>query len=184
MYCSPKHWIYYFKTTVYSLSLLFGQSSSNPCINKTLLLNSFSKSQFISCCPWSEVHCYLCLSPRHPISLFSVTCFELPITRTSFDFSWRFELSEVDCTGPCHPPLFDSNHANTLPVRKAAKFLAKLKEFWLKQTPAIRTRYYGHEGTFFGPDSAILLLDYSLCNEGEQAKSFKTWEITAAKFEK
>ena len=66
---------------------------------------------------------------------------------------------------------------NTLPERIAAKFPAKLKEFWLKQPPAIRTRYYGLKGT-------ILLLDYSLCNEGEQAKSFKTWENTAAKFEK
>ena len=137
--------------------------SVHPCINKTLLFNSFFKISIYLLLPfkWS-VHCYLCPSPRHPISLFSVTCFELQITRTSFDFPWRFELSGVDCTGPCEPSSLDCSHANNLPVRRAAKFPAKLKEFWLKQTPAIRTRYYGLEGTSFGPDSTILLLDYSL----------------------
>ena len=33
----------------------------------------------------------------HPISLLLVICFELPITRTIFDFPRRFELSGVDC---------------------------------------------------------------------------------------
>ena len=33
----------------------------------------------------------------HPISLFSFFCFDLPITRTFFDFPWRFYLPAVDC---------------------------------------------------------------------------------------
>ena len=53
----------------------------------------------------------------------------------------------VDCTRPCEPSSFNSSHANTLPVRTAAKFPAKLEELWLKQTPAIKDsvlRTWGH----------------------------------------
>ena len=39
-----------------------------------------------------------CIHSSHPIFLFPVICFELPLTRTFFDFPRRFELSGVDCT--------------------------------------------------------------------------------------
>ena len=44
--------------------------------------------------------CSLC-SKNCFITLLSAIFFELPITRTFFDFPWRFELSGVDCTYTC-----------------------------------------------------------------------------------
>ena len=108
--CSPKPWIS-LKTIVFSLSLRFFTfclSNSNTMFS-TVLINqgfvaqiiSFSKYRYISCCPWSEVYMILAFSPlptHHPISLLLVICFKLTITRSVFDFPWRFELLRVDCS--------------------------------------------------------------------------------------
>ena len=69
---------------------------STVLINQALLLNFIFK---ISVYPWlplqSSVHDTYILP--HPISSLLVICFELPITRTVFDFPRRFKLSRVDC---------------------------------------------------------------------------------------
>ena len=70
----------------------FFQSSSisvQPCIliNQALLKVHEMK------CAW-----YLLPSPTHLlVFLFSVFCFNFPITRAFFNFPWRFELLGVDC---------------------------------------------------------------------------------------
>ena len=56
-------------------------------------MNTMSRTVYLSS---FEVCMLLELIP-HPISLFSIIYFELLITRTIFDFPWRFELSGVDC---------------------------------------------------------------------------------------
>ena len=77
-------WITEFSlTATYSLSLRFGQSSLNK-VSSTAYLSSFEVCMLLEFIP-------------HPISLFSVICFELSITWTIFDFPWRFELLGGDC---------------------------------------------------------------------------------------
>ena len=65
--------------------------------NQALLLNFIFKISVYLLLPLkSSVHdTYILL---HPISLLLGICFELPITRTVFDFPRRFELSRVDCS--------------------------------------------------------------------------------------
>ena len=120
--CSPKPWIS-LKTIVFSFSLRFFTfclSNSNTMFS-TVLINqhfvaqiiSFSKYQYISCCPWSEVYMILAFSPPpppHPISLFLVICFKLAISRTVFDFPWRFELSKGDCSCKINGYWFNSKN--------------------------------------------------------------------------
>ena len=69
--------------------------------NQWITLRSQSKPKYsVQHCEfikfWS-VH-VTCIHSSHPIFLFPVICFELPLTRTFFDFPRRFELSGVDCT--------------------------------------------------------------------------------------
>ena len=78
---------------VISLSLLFRHSSSNSFSIPEYLSSCvawysfFNISIFIFCCPWSEV-CMILAFPLHPFAYFLI-CFELPITRTFFDFPRR-----------------------------------------------------------------------------------------------
>ena len=93
---------------VYSLSLLFGQFSSNT-VSSPVYYSSFVSKNFPLLKKkkkkknaWSqvtlEVKCAWWLAfVLHPISLFSFFCFDLPITQTFFDFPWRFDLPGVDC---------------------------------------------------------------------------------------
>ena len=110
--CSPKPWIP-LKTIVFSFSLRFFTfclSNSNTMFS-TVLINqrfvaqiiSFSKYQYISCCPWSEVYMILAFSPPHPtphpISLLLVICLKLMITQTVFDFPWSYQELTVHVNG-------------------------------------------------------------------------------------
>ena len=70
---------------------------STVLINQALLLDFILKISVYLLLPLkSSVHDTYILP--HPISLLLVICFELPITRTVFDFPRRFELSRVDCS--------------------------------------------------------------------------------------
>ena len=103
--CSAVSVEIYFNTTVYSLSVLLCQSTSNTISSPDHEYSSsfvasipFSKYQFIPRCPWSKVCMIPGFLPTHLLtSFFSVISFELPIIWTFFDFPRRFELSRVDC---------------------------------------------------------------------------------------
>ena len=70
---------------------------STVLINQALLLDFILKISVYLLLPLkSSVHDTYILS--HPVSLLLGICFELPITRTVFDFPRRFELSRVDCS--------------------------------------------------------------------------------------
>ena len=71
----------------------------NNRVNSLLLL--FLSLQFkFSVHPY-EVCMTIAFPPHLHICLLPVACFELPITRTFFDFPRRFELSGVDCSSKC-----------------------------------------------------------------------------------
>ena len=107
--CSPKPWIP-LKTIVFSFSLRFFTfclSNSNTMFSAVLInqgfvaqIISFSKYQYISCCPWSEVYMILAFSPPpHPPSHF-LTSGYLPQTHDNSNCFWfPMKLSRVDC--PC-----------------------------------------------------------------------------------
>ena len=82
MHCSPKHSV--------SVFLVFCQALY---IDQASLLKFCSKYQYFSCFPWSGLY-FLLVPLSHPISLFLVICFKLPITQTPdnlnfFGFSLR-----------------------------------------------------------------------------------------------
>ena len=110
--CSPEPWIS-LKTIVFSFSFRFFTfclSNSNTMFSAVLTnqgfvaqMISFSKYQYISCCPWSEVYTILPFSSPpftpHPISLLLVICFKLMITQTVFDFPWSYQELTVHVNG-------------------------------------------------------------------------------------
>ena len=76
MHCSPKH----------SVSVFFVFCPA-LYIDQALLLNFCSKYQYFSCFPWSGLYLLLGLL-SHPISLFLVICFELPITQPPYNLNF------------------------------------------------------------------------------------------------
>ena len=107
--CSPKPWIS-LKTIVFSFSLRFFTfclSNSNTMFSAVLInpgfvaqIISFSKYQYISRCPWSEVYMILAFSPPpHPPSHFLTSGYLLQSHDNSNCFWFPLKLSRVDC--PC-----------------------------------------------------------------------------------
>ena len=106
------------------LSVQSNRMFSHVLISQAFVLFfPFSKWQYISCCPWSEV-CMILAFLSHPISLFLVICFDLPVNRTFFDFPWRLDIGSrlYSFLPRSVPPSFNNWIAlDILSVRKAQK---------------------------------------------------------------
>ena len=82
----------YSSTLCLSKAMLGLPFESCPITPMVLSLMTYSNSNSIKCD--QNTHCTV----TTVFSLLPAIFFDLPITRTFFDFPWRFELSGVDCS--------------------------------------------------------------------------------------
>ena len=152
VYWRPKHWILHFPLTccrhivhwwrlvLFVLNLTWNSFTSqnsnthalfilgNDLLRYVLIDNLEVSFNFhLTLLQWPWLKCSLCSkSCFFPYSrLFSSSSrwLELPITRTFFDFSWRFELSGVDCTYNGHKAiLLEKCRLKTTSTRRSSRF--------------------------------------------------------------
>ena len=85
---------------------------------------------------WPRLKCSLCSKncffPYSRLFSSSSRWLELPITRTFFDFPWRFELSGVDCTYNGHKAiLLEKCRLKTTSTRRSSRFSTwKVRKPW------------------------------------------------------